>query len=159
MEGLTNDCATRKDSFGNEMLCCRSRNVIANSREPGAITASEGGELRFPQFDRRRVGAGTHRPIGDDPLTPGSEVEPEAFDFSQAVACELPPGGATFHNGRTLHYTPPKNFDDFRRAYIAMGSAFERPMDTPRRFPWQERQRAAKAATGSAPLSHQGPRN
>jgi len=36
-----------------------------------------------------------HRPIGDNPLTPGLEVEPGAFDFSSAVACELPPGGAT----------------------------------------------------------------
>jgi hypothetical protein len=90
-----------------------------------------------------------HRPIGDDPLTPGLEVEPGAFDFNQAVACELPPGGATFHNGRTLHYTPPNNSDDFRRAYIAMGSAFERPLATPRRFPWQERQRAAKAESAN----------
>lgn len=86
-----------------------------------------------------------HRPIGDDPRTPGLEVVPGAFDFSAAVACELPPGGATFHHGRTLHYTPPNNSDDYRRAYIAMGSAYERPLAVPRRFPWQERQKAAKA--------------
>jgi ectoine hydroxylase-related dioxygenase (phytanoyl-CoA dioxygenase family) len=90
-----------------------------------------------------------HRPIGDNPLTPGLEVEPEAFDFSKAVACELPPGGATFHNGRTLHFTPPNNSDDFRRAYIAMGSACERALATPRRFPWQERQRAATAESAT----------
>lgn len=86
-----------------------------------------------------------HRPIGDDPRTPGLEVVPGAFDFSSAVACELPAGGATFHHGRSLHYTPPNNSDDFRRAYIAMGSAYERPLAVPRSFPWQERQRAAKA--------------
>lgn len=87
-----------------------------------------------------------HRPIGDNPLTPGLEVVPGAFDFSAAVACELPAGGATFHHGRTLHYTPSNNSDDYRRAYIAMGSAFERPRSTPRQYPWKERQRAAREA-------------
>jgi len=87
-----------------------------------------------------------HRPIGDNPLTPGLEVEPGAFDFSGAVACELPAGGATIHHGRTLHYTPPNNSDDYRRAYIAMGSAFEKTRAVPRKFPWQERQRAAREA-------------
>ncbi|MFZ9683481.1 MAG: phytanoyl-CoA dioxygenase family protein, partial [Cephaloticoccus sp.] len=87
-----------------------------------------------------------HRPIGDNPLTPGLEVEPGAFDFSGAVACELPAGGATIHHGRTLHYTPPNNSDDYRRAYIAMGSAFEKTRAVPRKFPWQERQRAAQEA-------------
>lgn len=91
-----------------------------------------------------------HRPIGDNPLTPGLEVEPGAFDFSKAVACELPPGGATFHDGRTLHYTPPNNSEDFRRAYIAMGSAIEKPLATPRKFPWQERQKAAREAKAAA---------
>lgn len=86
-----------------------------------------------------------HRPIGGDPTTPGLEVEPGAFDFSAAVACELPAGGATFHSGRTLHYTPPNNSEDFRRAYIAMGSAYERPLATPRRYPWREQQQAAHA--------------
>jgi ectoine hydroxylase-related dioxygenase (phytanoyl-CoA dioxygenase family) len=86
-----------------------------------------------------------HRPIGDNPSTPGLEVEPGAVDFSRAVACELPAGGATFHNGRTLHYTPPNNSEDYRRAYIAMGSAYERPLAVPKRYPWKERQMAAKA--------------
>jgi len=90
-----------------------------------------------------------HRPIGDNPLTPGLEVEPGAVDFSSAVACELPAGGATFHHGRMLHYTPPNNSDDFRRAYIAMASAFEKPLATPKSYPWRERQRAAKAQHAS----------
>ena len=85
-----------------------------------------------------------HRPIGNNPRTPGLEVEPGAYDFSAAVACELPAGGATFHSGRTLHYTPPNGSDDFRRAYIAMGSASETPRATPREFPWQQRQAAAR---------------
>jgi ectoine hydroxylase-related dioxygenase (phytanoyl-CoA dioxygenase family) len=91
-----------------------------------------------------------HRPIGDNPLTPGLEVVPGAFDFSGAVACELPAGGATFHNGRTLHYTPPNNSDDYRRAYIAMGSAYERPLATPRKYPWKERQKEAREAAKAA---------
>ncbi|MFI5357114.1 MAG: phytanoyl-CoA dioxygenase family protein [Opitutales bacterium] len=86
-----------------------------------------------------------HRPIDDNPRTPGLEVVPGAFDFSRAVACELPEGGATFHHGRTLHYTPPNNSEDFRRAYIAMGSAYERPRALPRQYPWKERQKAARA--------------
>ena len=87
-----------------------------------------------------------HQPIGDNPLTPGLEVVPGAFDFSPAVACELPAGGATFHLERTLHYTGVNQSDDYRRAYIAVGTQFERPRATARRFPWQERQLAARKA-------------
>ena len=87
-----------------------------------------------------------HRPIGDNPLTPGLEVVPGSFDFGAAVACELPAGGATFHLERTLHYTPANQSDDFRRAYIAVGTQFERPRAAARRFPWQERQLAARLA-------------
>jgi len=87
-----------------------------------------------------------HQPIGDNPLTPGLEVVPGAFDMSKAVACELPAGGATFHLERTLHYTPRNQSDDFRRAYIAVGTLYERPRAAARRFPWQERQLAARNA-------------
>ena len=91
-----------------------------------------------------------HRPIGDNPLTPGLEVVPGAVDFSSAVACELPAGVATFHHGLTLHYTPPNNSEDYRRAYIAMGSAYEKPLAAPRSFPWQVRQRVAQEAAKAA---------
>ena len=91
------------------------------------------------------LGVVPHQPIGNNPLTPGLEVVPGAADLSKAVACELPPGGATFHLERTLHYTPRNQSDDFRRAYIAVGTQFERPRADPRRFPWQERQAAARA--------------
>jgi ectoine hydroxylase-related dioxygenase (phytanoyl-CoA dioxygenase family) len=104
---------------------------------------TENGCMHFVP-DSHKLEIVPHRPIGDNPLTPGLEVEPGAFDFSNAVACELPAGGATFHNGRTLHYTPPNNSDDFRRAYIAMGSAYEKPLAISRQFPWQERQRKAR---------------
>lgn len=94
--------------------------------------------------DSHKLDVIPHRPIDDDPRKPGLEIEPDSFDLSSAVACELPPGGATIHTGRTLHYTPPNGSDDFRRAYIAMGSAAETPLAIPRRFPWRERQAAAR---------------
>jgi ectoine hydroxylase-related dioxygenase (phytanoyl-CoA dioxygenase family) len=62
-----------------------------------------------------------HQPIGNDPRVHGLEIVPGSFDFSGAVACELPPGGATFHGGRMLHYTPGNTTKDYRRALIIMG--------------------------------------
>ena len=53
------------------------------------------------------------------------------------VACPLPPGGATVHAGRTLHYTGPNRTDRPRRALVM---AFARPgrlLDEPRDFFWQ----------------------
>ena len=91
-----------------------------------------------------------HRPIGDDPTTPGLEVVPGTYDFAGAVACELPAGGATFHLERTLHYTPANQSDDFRRAYIAVGEQRATDRAVPRRFAWQERQAAARAAKQAA---------
>lgn len=86
-----------------------------------------------------------HQPIGNDPKVVGLEVVPGAAQLGTAVACELPPGGATFHASRTLHYTPPNKSDDFRRAYIASLSLPEKVRAVPRVFPWQEMQRAAGA--------------
>jgi ectoine hydroxylase-related dioxygenase (phytanoyl-CoA dioxygenase family) len=87
-----------------------------------------------------------HQPIGNNPLVPGLEVVPGSFDLSRVVACELPAGGATFHRDRTLHYTGPNRSDDFRRAYIVVGEETARLRETPRKFPWRERQAAAMAA-------------
>lgn len=39
-------------------------------------------------------------------------------DLSQAVACPLPPGGATIHHCRTLHYAGPNKTDRPRRALV-----------------------------------------
>ncbi|MDB6126820.1 MAG: hypothetical protein JWM35_716, partial [Verrucomicrobia bacterium] len=41
--------------------------------------------------------------------------------------------------------TPINQSDDFRRAYIAVGTQFERPRKAARTFPWQERQAKARA--------------
>jgi ectoine hydroxylase-related dioxygenase (phytanoyl-CoA dioxygenase family) len=96
-----------------------------------------------------------HRPIGNDSRVHGLEVVPGIFDFSGAVACELPAGGATFHGCRMLHYTPGNSTDDFRRALIVMGGLPPISQPAPRRFPWLERQSTARArrATQMAPTS------
>jgi ectoine hydroxylase-related dioxygenase (phytanoyl-CoA dioxygenase family) len=86
-----------------------------------------------------------HRPIGNDHRVHGLEVVPGIFDFSGAVACELPSGGATFHGGRTLHYTPENTTGDYRRALIIMGGLPTIPRSASRRFPWLERQDSARA--------------
>lgn len=92
-----------------------------------------------------------HQPIGNDPRVHGLEVVPGAFDFSSAVACELPPGGATIHYGRTLHYAPGNRSDDYRRAYIGMGEQKPTSRATLREYPWKRvrmtlrDERAAKA--------------
>jgi ectoine hydroxylase-related dioxygenase (phytanoyl-CoA dioxygenase family) len=86
-----------------------------------------------------------HQPIGNDPRVIGLEVVPDTFDFSRAVACELPPGGATFHPGRTLHYTSANLTDEPRRALILMGGLPAKPLVSPRRFEWLERQSAARS--------------
>jgi len=96
-----------------------------------------------------------HHPIGNDPRVIGLEVDdPEALTAS-AVACPLPPGGATIHHCKTLHYTGPNLSDGPRRAYILAFGAPPRKLETPRRFiwleqqhtKWQERNEAAKKAT------------
>lgn len=86
-----------------------------------------------------------HRPIGNDPRVHGLEVVPGIFDFSGAVSCELPAGGATFHGGRMLHYTPANTTGDYRRALIIMGGLPPVPRAAPRRFPWLELQNTARA--------------
>ena len=87
-----------------------------------------------------------HQPIGNNPLIPGLEVVPGAFDLEKVVACELPAGGATFHRERMLHFTAGNRSDDVRRAYIVVGAASEKPRAVARHFPWKERQAAAQAA-------------
>jgi len=57
-----------------------------------------------------------HRSIGNDPRVHGLELDVAGFDLSQAVACPIPAGGATFHLSSTLHYTGPNLTDQPRRA-------------------------------------------
>jgi ectoine hydroxylase-related dioxygenase (phytanoyl-CoA dioxygenase family) len=57
---------------------------------------------------------------------------------TDATACELPAGGATVHDSRTLHYTGPNRTDRPRRAYILIFGNQPRERDEPRDFYWQE---------------------
>src|SRR5262249_30176501 len=57
-----------------------------------------------------------HHCINNDPRIHGLEID--EIDTSRAVACPLPPGGATFHLSRTMHYTSPNRSSEPRRAYI-----------------------------------------
>lgn len=78
-----------------------------------------------------------HHKIGYNPDTVGLEVDAEYVNFSNAVACPVPAGGATFHGGRMLHYAGPNRTQDHRRAYILMFGVPQPPPDKPRDFYWK----------------------
>jgi ectoine hydroxylase-related dioxygenase (phytanoyl-CoA dioxygenase family) len=89
-----------------------------------------------------------HQPIGNDPRVHGLEMI--EIDASLAVACPLPPGGATFHHNRTAHYTGPNVSDIPRRAYILMGGLPSKPREVPLRFPWNEMKQTARQERAEA---------
>lgn len=84
-----------------------------------------------------------HQSIGGDPRVHGLECL--GVDESEAVACELPAGGCTIHDGRTLHYTGANQGTEPRRALILMGGLPATPRATERRFPWNEIKQTARA--------------
>lgn len=98
----------------------------------------------------------THHSIGHDPRVHGLEVDQDEFaskaDVQKAVPCPLPPGGATIHHNRTLHYTGPNTSSIPRRAYIMTFGLPPQPLDKPRDFYWNRmkstprQERAARAA-------------
>jgi len=55
----------------------------------------------------------------------------------EAVACPLPPGGATIHFSRTLHYAGPNTSTEPRRALIMGFNAPGVLLPEPRDMPWQ----------------------
>ena len=84
-----------------------------------------------------------HRSIGGDVRVHGLEtVEP--IDPALAIPCPLPPGGATFHLNRTLHYAGPNTSDIPRRAYIIGFGLPHQPHEGQRSFPWNEKKRTAR---------------
>jgi hypothetical protein len=84
-----------------------------------------------------------HQSIGGDTRVHGLEVA-EPFDRSAAVPCPLPPGGATFHLNRTMHYAGPNNSEIPRRAYIIGFGLPTSKREGERRFPWNERKQTAR---------------
>lgn len=83
-----------------------------------------------------------HHPINHDPRIHGLEID--QIDTSKAVACPLPPGGATFHGPRTLHYTPPNRSAIPRRAYILGFGTPATKRATSRDFYWNRQKTTAR---------------
>lgn len=90
-----------------------------------------------------------HRSVGGNVRIHALEmIAPPSME--EAVACPLPPGGATFHSSRTFHYTGPNRSDVDRRAYILGGGLPATPREDDRRFPWNEIKQTARAAREEA---------
>ena len=83
-----------------------------------------------------------HHSINHDPKIHGLEVD--ELDDSNAVACPLPPGGATFHLSRTFHYTSPNRSDQPRRAYILVFGLPPQPLAESRDFYWNRLKQTAR---------------
>jgi len=92
-----------------------------------------------------------HRSINNDPRVHGLELHPDQIhETENAVACPLPPGGATFHGGYMLHYAPANRSDIPRRALILSLAVPGKPRQEPRTFPWQEEKQTAREARARA---------
>ncbi|HZC25588.1 MAG TPA: phytanoyl-CoA dioxygenase family protein [Actinopolymorphaceae bacterium] len=77
-----------------------------------------------------------HRRISDDPAIEALEYDGDVSALL-VTACPLPPGGATVHSSRMLHYTGPNLSAQPRRAYIMGFGRPTRRREKPRDFPWQ----------------------
>lgn len=66
------------------------------------------------------------------------EVDDPDAHVTDVTACELPPGGATVHSSRTLHYTGPNQTDQPRRAYVLTFGLPTEEREQSRDFYWQE---------------------
>ena len=99
----------------------------------------ENGCMQFVPGSHRREEVLPHRSLNDDDHIHANELRPEMMDHVRgAVACPLPPGGATFHGGYTLHYTGPNRSDAPRRAIILSASAPPTRRAVPRSLPWMD---------------------
>lgn len=92
-----------------------------------------------------------HHSINNDPRIHG--LEAEGADTAAAMACPLPPGGATFHHCRTLHYTGPNRSDLPRRAYIIGAGRPATPRAVPYDFYWNRMKETAREARAQSSLS------
>jgi hypothetical protein len=102
---------------------------------------AENGCMRYiPESHRCEVLP--HRSVGGDPRVHAIEC-PGGFDPRSAVVCPLPAGGATLHDGRTLHGAGPNLSDGPRYAYILSFEVPPVPARQPRQFSWNVGRRAA----------------
>ena len=90
-----------------------------------------------------------HHTINNDPRIHGLEIDKFPADRQIAI-CPLPPGGATFHLSRTMHYTAPNLSEQPRRAYILGFGIPPKPRTEPREFPWNTQKRTARDARAKA---------
>ena len=86
-----------------------------------------------------------HHHLNHDPRIHGLMLDDHQKYTANAVACPLPPGGATVHPGRTLHYTGPNRSDIPRRAYIFSAALPAAKRTDGRRFPWLEEEKSTHA--------------
>jgi len=92
-----------------------------------------------------------HQSIGNDPRVHGNELRAdELWRAADAVACPLPPGGATIHTGYTLHHTGPNGSDGPRRALILGADVPSTPRDVPLSMPWMDEKRTARLERAKA---------
>jgi hypothetical protein len=75
----------------------------------------ESGCMQFIPGSQRNDLLPHKKPPGLEPITVDAP-----FDAASAVPCPLPPGGATFHFCRTLHYTAPNTSPRPRRAFTTI---------------------------------------
>lgn len=100
----------------------------------------ENGCMQFvPSSNQREVLP--HHPIGNDPRIIGLEVDDPTEWAQNAVACPLPPGGATIHHSRTLHFTGANHSSQPRRAYIMAFGTPTQARRVARDFYWQTMQK------------------
>ena len=99
----------------------------------------ENGCMQFVPGSHRGEELLPHRSLNDDARIHANELRREMMDHVRgAVACPLPPGGATFHGGFTLHYTGPNRSDAPRRAIILSAAAPATQRAVPRSLPWMD---------------------
>lgn len=86
-----------------------------------------------------------HRSINNDPRIHGLELDPGESKFvNKPVICPLSLGGATIHDGYTLHYTGPNQTNTGRRALILSAKVDPIPRKSSKSFPWLEEKNTAR---------------
>ncbi len=129
-------------AYSNPNLIPRKINFWVPLQE---ATLGNGCMQFIPGSHRLRPQVLRHQTLGNDPRVHGLELHPgEMGRVTGAVACPLPPGGATLHGSYMLHYTAPNRSDTPRRALIAHAALPPETLPEPRRFPWQETRHTAR---------------
>ncbi len=101
------------------------------------------GCMHFIPGSHRR-GIVKHRSGNNDPRVHGLEIDDDKIDLSGQIACPLPAGGCTAHDGRTLHFTSPNPSRVPRRAWIIMGGLEAQKRAEIRSFPWMDAKRTRR---------------